>query len=450
MYELIILLSKYLFLFYMIFFIWQNIKMILTKKEIFHFNQKKCVFHQYIILILFHINAFLILAFDSETTSFEPETMLVCLFGIILFTIANMVLRLTYPNSDKLIWNSILFLCDMGLVMLQRLKPELAQRQLLWLFSGFLIVFLMPFALNFIKDLSKLKYLCLLLSITMLLMTFFFGDTEGGAKNWLTIKNLTFQPSEIIKLLFIMYLVAELAKPKLKLISIIVPTFLSGVVILFLVFQKDLGSALIFFITYMVVIYITTSSNLILLLGILTSAVSSFAAYKIFDHIKIRVATWINPWQDINNSGYQITQSLFAIGTYGFFGSGLKKGLPTAIPIVERDFIFSAICEEFGIIFAIGIILIFITIFYSCIKIALVSRNRYLSVLVSALTCLMCFQTFLIIGGVIKLIPLTGVTLPFMSYGGTSMIMCFIIFGIIQWISTLNERTYQCQNKKRR
>ena len=264
----------------------------------------------------------------------------------------------------------------------------------------------MPFALNFIKDLSKLKYLYLVLSLVMILTTFFFGDTAGGAKNWLTIKNFTFQPSELIKILFILYLVAELAKPKLKPINIIIPTIISGFVILSLVFQKDLGSALIFFVTYMVVIYITTSSNLILFIGVLVSLIGSFIAYNIFEHIKIRISAWINPWADIEHGGYQITQSLFALGTYGLLGSGLNNGMPSAIPVVERDFIFSAICEEFGIIFAICIILIFLTIFYICMKTALNSRNRYMSVLVSALTCLMCFQTFLIIGGVIKLIPI--------------------------------------------
>jgi len=441
MYELIILISKYLFLFYIIAFIWQNTKIILTQKNKMHGNLRICVFRQYIIIILFHINSFIILSFNNETSYFDLKAILVCFLGIILFTLANIVLKLTYPNGNRLIWNSIFFLCDIGLVMLQRLNPNLAQKQLLWLFLGFLVIFLMPFVLNFIKDLSKLKYLYLALSLIMLLMTFFFGDTEGGAKNWLTIKNITFQPSEMIKLLFVMYLAAELAKPKLKLINIITPTIISGFVILLLVFQKDLGSALIFFVTYMVVIYIATSSNLILFSGIAISLIGSFTAYKLFDHIKTRIAAWINPWADIENGGYQITQSLFALGTYGILGSGLNNGMPSAIPVVERDFIFSAICEEFGIIFAICTILIFLMIFYSCMKTALDSRNRYMSVLVSALTCLMCFQTFLIIGGVIKLIPMTGVTLPFISYGGTSMVISFIIFGVIQWVCTSTRRS---------
>ncbi len=440
MYELIILISKYLFLFYIITFMWQSLKIILTQKNITRSDIKTCASRQYIMIILFHVNSFLILSFNNETAYFDLNTLLVCFLWIILFTLANFVLKLTYPGGDKLMWNSIFFLCDIGLVTLQRLNPNLAHKQLLWLFLGFLIVFLMPFALNFIKDLSKLKYLYLVLSLIMILTTFFFGDTAGGAKNWLTIKNFTFQPSELIKILFILYLVAELAKPKLKPINIIIPTIISGFVILSLVFQKDLGSALIFFVTYMVVIYITTSSNLILFIGVLVSLIGSFIAYNIFEHIKIRISAWINPWADIEHGGYQITQSLFALGTYGLLGSGLNNGMPSAIPVVERDFIFSAICEEFGIIFAICIILIFLTIFYICMKTALNSRNRYMSVLVSALTCLMCFQTFLIIGGVIKLIPMTGVTLPFISYGGTSMIISFIIFGIIQWICSLTAK----------
>lgn len=443
MYEILTTLSKFLFLFYIVFFLWQSIKIILTMQNMFHSNVKRCIFKQYVILILFHITAFLILSYNTETSSFEPKALLVCFLGIILFTISHIVLRLTYPASNRLIWNSIFFVCDIGLVMLQRLNPELAQKQLLWLFSGFLIVFLMPFVLDFIKDLSKLKYLYLGLSFLMLLSTFFFGNVEGGAKNWLTIRSLaiTFQPSEPIKLLFILYIVAELAKPKLEMKNIIISTAISGAVILFLVFQKDLGSALIFFVTYMVVIYISTSSNLILFSGIILALVCSIIAYKLFGHIQTRVASWLNPWADIEHGGYQITQSLFAISTYGFWGSGLTKGMPSSIPVVERDFIFSAICEEFGVLFVICLILLFLTIFYSCIKTALESRNRYMSVLVSALTCLMCFQTFLIIGGVIKLIPMTGVTLPFISYGGTSIIICFIAIGIIQWVCVKTKKS---------
>ncbi len=434
MYELLIIISKYLFLFYIIAFLWQSIKIILTRQGFFYSDSKKCVFKQYIILILFHITAFLILAFSSDGNFFDYKALLVCFLGIMLFTISHIVMKITYPRSDRLIWNSIFFLCDVGLIMLHRLNPELAQKQIIWLFAGFLIIFLMPFILDFIKDLSKLKYLYLVFSVLMLLMTFFFGNTFGGAKNWLTIKSFTFQPSELIKVLFVLYIVSELAKPKLKLGNIIISALISIFVVLFLVLQRDLGSALIFFVTYMVVIYISTSNNLILIFGALISSIGSFAAYIIFDHIKVRVSSWLNPWADIDNGGYQITQSLFAIGTYGFFGSGLNRGMPMEIPVVERDSIFSAICEEFGIFFAICLILIFLTVFYSCIKIALASRNRFMSVLVSALTCLMCFQTFLIIGGVIKLIPLTGVTLPFISYGGTSLIICFVISGMVQWV----------------
>lgn len=430
----------------MVFFLWQTTKIILTKQNLFHSKLSNCIFKQYIVLMLFHITAFLILSYNPETLSFNPKSLLVCVLGIILFTVSHIVLRLTYPASNRLIWNSIFFLCDVGLVTLQRLNPELAQKQLLWLFSGFLTVFLMPIILDFIKDLSKLKYLYLGLSFIMLFSTFFFGNVEGGAKNWLTIKSITFQPSEPIKLLFILYIVAELAKPKLEIKNIIISTAISGAVILFLVFQKDLGSALIFFVTYMVVIYISTSSNLILFSGILLAVVCSIIAYNLFGHIQTRVASWLNPWADIEHGGYQITQSLFAISTYGFWGSGLTRGMPSSIPVVERDFIFSAICEEFGVLFVICLILLFLTIFYLCIKIALESRNRYMSVLVSALTCLMCFQTFLIIGGVIKLIPMTGVTLPFISYGGTSIVICFIAIGIIQWVCVKTQKSLLAQS----
>ncbi len=158
-----------------------------------------------------------------------------------------------------------------------------------------------------------------------------------------------------------------------------------------------------------------------------------------FAHVRTRVLIWKNPWAEIEVKGYQIAQSLFAIGTKGFFGSGLTKGFPKSIPVVEKDFIFSAICEEFGVIFAILVICLFILLFYCMVMTSLKSNNRFLTILSAGITSMICFQTFLILGGVVKFIPLTGVTLPFISYGGSSIIINFVILGLIQWIHIRNK-----------
>ncbi len=215
---------------------------------------------------------------------------------------------------------------------------------------------------------------------------------------------------------------------------------MSLVFIICLVFQTDLGSALIFFMTYLVILYISTSKTWIVLLGSFLACIGSVIGYKLFNHVKVRVEIWLNPFSDIDNKGYQIAQSLFAIGTYAPMGSGFNRGMPNTIPVVEKDLIFSAICEEFGVFFGIGVILVFIMIFYRGVKISLNSQNKFLGLLSSGMTSLLCFQTFLIIGGATKLIPLTGVTLPFVSYGGSSIVISFVLIGILQWVSIRNAK----------
>ena len=169
-------------------------------------------------------------------------------------------------------------------------------------------------------------------------------------------------------------------------------------------------------------------------LGFGAASAASVVAYKLFSHVRVRVAAWKNPWADIDAGGYQIVQSLFAIGTGGLLGSGLTRGMPLSIPVVSKDFIFSAICEEFGAIFGIGVLAVFVVLFIRGMMIAFVCQRRYYSLICAGFTAMMAFQTFLIVGGVIKLIPLTGVTLPFVSYGGTSITVSILMVSFIQWV----------------
>ena len=183
----------------------------------------------------------------------------------------------------------------------------------------------------------------------------------------------------------------------------------------------------------MLLLYITTSNFLLLLAGFGGMGLASLLAYKLFGHVRVRVSTWIDPWKDAGDTGYQITQSLFAITTWGFLGSGLTRGMPGKIPVVERDFIFSAVCEEMGAVFAMGIVCIYMLLFLRGMFIAVRAKRRFYSMLAAGIVIMFSFQTFLIIGGVIKLIPLTGVTLPFVSYGGSSVLVSVGLMGLLQW-----------------
>ena len=204
-----------------------------------------------------------------------------------------------------------------------------------------------------------------------------------------------------------------------------------------LVLSKDLGSALIFFVTYLLMLFVATGSWLYLITGSALGTGAALAAYQLFDHVRRRVAAWSNPWADIENKGYQITQSLFAIGTGGWFGMGLCQGMPGKIPVVEKDFIFSAVSEEMGAIFAICVLLICLGCFIQFMMIAARMQAVFYKLIAFGLGVEYIVQVFLTVGGVTKFIPSTGVTLPFVSYGGSSILGTFLLFGIIQGLYIL-------------
>jgi cell division protein FtsW (lipid II flippase) len=191
--------------------------------------------------------------------------------------------------------------------------------------------------------------------------------------------------------------------------------------------------------SFMVMLYISTGNAFMFFGGMASFSAASVVAYNMFAHVRVRVLAWSDPWSHINLEGYQITQSLFAIGTYGFIGIGLTRVIAINIPDVQTDFIFAAICEEFGGIFAIGLIGVYIMIFYRGSHIALRCEKRYYSLLAAGFTSMLAFQTFVILGGVTKFIPMTGVTLPFISYGGSSIVVSILMMGILQWVYMYNE-----------
>lgn len=440
MYEIIISISRYIFVIYLAIFLAAGFLICLSERNIICINDNMCLLIQRLIIFFFHTSAFIILSFNKENNTLNLNVVLFFFITLTFIILGNIIACKFYKNSCHLIWNGIFFLMSIGITMLYRLNTELATRQFIWFILGLSICLIIPILLNILPRLNMFKYLYLFLGLSLLLATLLLGVEDGGAKNWLSIKNFTFQPSELVKILFIFYLSSCFSESHLRLRNLIYPTVMSFIFIICLVFQTDLGSALIFFMTYLIMVYIATSKGWFVFLGSFLVCLGSFIGYKLFNHVRIRVEIWLNPWSDISNKGYQIAQSLFAIGTYGAMGSGFNTGIPNSIPVVERDLIFSAICEEFGTFFGIGLILIFIMIFYRSVKISLYSQNKFLCLLSSGMTSLLCFQTFLIIGGATKLIPLTGVTLPFVSYGGSSIIINFIIVGILQWVSIRNDK----------
>ena len=436
MFEIFILLAKYLFIIYMCLFLLCGFCINLSKEGAVNAKESFLAAVQRIMIMLFHITAFIIMVIDND-----EQRMVTLLFGLIslLYVMLGCILlEKIYKKSSPVMYNGVFFLADIGLVMLTRLDNSLASKQFIWCLLGFAVLILLPPVLNMLPRLDKFKVVYAAVGILLLMCTLVFGSSVYGSTNWIKIGPIAFQPSEVVKLLFVFFLASALSqKPDLR--QLIVPTIVSGVIILCLVGQKDLGSALIFSMTFLVVVYIATSNILYLIGGFACGSLAAVAAYFLFPHVQTRVDIWLDPWSDIEGSGYQIAQSLFAVGSYGLFGSGFTRGYADYIPVVERDFIFSAICEEFGVLFGIGVILVFVMIFLEGVRAALYSRSRYLTLLSAGLTALITFQTFLIIGGDIKFVPLTGVTLPFVSYGGTSIAISFVIVAIIQWVYMRND-----------
>ena len=215
--------------------------------------------------------------------------------------------------------------------------------------------------------------------------------------------------------------------------------------VLVLVASKDLGGAFIFFMTYLCMLFVATSNWFYLGAGLLGGSGAAVLAYHLFAHVRVRVEAWQNPWADIDNRGYQIAQSLFAIGTGGWFGSGLFQGMPYKIPVVEKDFIFAAIFEEMGGIFAVCVLLICLGCFIQFMMIASRMQAAFYKLIAFGLGIVYIVQVFLTVGGVVKFIPSTGVTLPFVSYGGSSIFSTFILFHIVQGLYILkrNEEDYE-------
>ena len=364
---------------------------------------------------------------------FDSKALIVGAISCSLMVIAYFVIKRFYPKGDKFLLIVPAFLAQFGLVMLYRLDPATAIKQLSWMFLGVVAYIIIVLTMPDIKKFEKYDKWFIIGALILLVLPLVIGKEKNGSRNWVTIGGIGFQPSEIAKLFMIMYL-ANIYKIKDKkdILKFAIPIFIGlGVLVL----EKDLGGVLIFFGMFITVLYIGTS-NLKYIGGALGFfAVGGTLSYFIFGHVKKRIDIWIDPWTDKTGAGYQIVQSMFAIGTGGLFGTGLGLGHPEFIPVAESDFIFSAICEEMGIIGALALILLYLILVYRGLRVALYAKDGYARLVAVGITSMIAFQVFVIIGGVTKMIPLTGITLPLISYGGTSMLITFAALGVLQKIS---------------
>ena len=385
-------------------------------------------------MFLMHFVAYVILFIKSE----DERVVLFYLAQLVFFAAYIGLYRLFYRNMSRILVNNMCMLLCIGFIILTRLSFEKAMRQFLIVAVAALVTWIIPFIMDRVWQLAKIPWVYGVLGLVLLIVVWIVGNNSFGAQLSVNIAGIAFQPSEFVKISFVFF-VATMFYRSTDFKTVFLTTAMAAAHVLVLVLSKDLGSALIFFITYLTMLFVATTNWIYLLTGLLGGCGASVLAYGLFAHVRTRVAAWKNPWADIDNRGYQITQSLFAIGTGGWFGMGLYQGMPYKIPVVEKDFAFAAISEEMGGVFAICVLLICLSCFLQFMMIAAKMQAVFYKLIAFGLGIVYAVQVFLTVGGVTKFIPSTGVTLPFISYGGSSILSTFILFGVIQGLYILKK-----------
>jgi len=365
--------------------------------------------------------------------------------------------RLMLPHSDVLLLPLVTMLTGLGLVMIFRLtynvdgKEGLTITQAVWILIGSGTMFLLVLFFRNYHRLFDYKYLLAAVAVLLIASTFTpLGYEVNGARLWVSLGPVGFQPSEFARIALIVFFAGYLAEtrdllaatsrtilgvqiPALKYFGPVALVWAASLGLL--VFEKDLGSSLLFFAVPLLMLYAATGRTAYVLLGTVLFSVGSFLAFLLFDHVKVRVRAWLDPWAYPDTDGFQILQSIFNISDGGLLGTGLGAGFAQTIPEVETDFVFSAVASELGLLGSSAVLLAFLAFVYRGTKIALLADDDASKLLAFGLTAMFAIQTLVIVGGVTKAIPLTGITLPFVSYGGSSVVGNFILTGLLLLIS---------------
>lgn len=412
-------------------------------------DEKKLLMFTYILCIVFFLNL------DLIKPKFDMTPMVIGLVICFLIGFSYFIIRKFFPNGDKYIFIFACILSVIGIAMLYRIdilngtlhaldvsngikKPHLATnnavKQIIWFLAGVTGYILLVVLLPDLKRFAKFKYVYAVFTIIFMGMAMLIGTEVNGSKNWVFIGGFSFQPSEFGKLFLIAYLASALEDYK-DFKSLIEPALVVMISLGFMVMQKDLGTALIIFAISVTMLYIATSNLKYTITCIILFVLGAFLSYHMFDHVRVRFLIWENPMKYANKESYQVVQSMISIAWGGLTGTGIGLGYPNYVPVNSTDFIFAIICEELGILMGMGIILIFFLLFYRCMRAAVYTNDNFSRLLVVGYASMVASQVMVIVGGVTNMIPLTGITLPLVSYGGSSMLITFFSLGIIQKIS---------------
>ena len=369
-----------------------------------------------------------------------------------MFVVAHLALRFFRPGADPVLLPLAASLCFIGVTFLLRLDAHMARLQLVWLGIGLASMLALVAALEDYRVLERYRYTLALLGLALLLSTMILGKEVNGARLWLVFGPLRFQPSELAKVLLAIFFASYLAErkeliagagrsfhglrlPRLRDLGPLLTMWVLS--LLLLIFQRDLGSSLLFFGIFVAMLYVATARVSFAAVGALLFVLGATVTFFLFPHVQERVDTWLDPLnpETINDESYQIAQSLFAFAEGGLSGAGLARGHPDMIPYVETDFIFAAVGEELGLFGAVALVLLYLIFSVRGLALALRCPDEFGKLLAVGLATIIALQSFIILGGVTRLVPLTGITLPFVSYGGSSLVSNFLLLGLLLCIS---------------
>lgn len=382
---------------------------------------------QNLLMLAVHFSCFMAICFETGEISY----LFFYIFQQIVLFATAVLFHVIYPKANRLVINNMCMLLSIGFIILTRLSYERAVKQFIIVAFSIAVAMIIPVFIHKIKFLKNLTWVYALAGIAALAVVLILGAYTYGSKISYSIGGVTFQPSEFVKIIFVFFVASALHESS-AFFEVFTTAVVAGIHVIILVISRDLGSALIFFVVYVLMVFVATKNPLYLLAGAVGGSGAAVIAYQAFSHVQVRVQAWRDPWSVIDSAGYQITQSLFAIGSGGWFGMGLFEGTPNSIPFVEADFIFSAIAEELGILFSMCVILVCISCFVMFMDISIRLNDNFYRLIAFGLGVTYIFQVFLTIGGGCKFIPLTGVTLPLISYGGSSILTTLIMFAIIE------------------
>ncbi|MFN2137290.1 MAG: FtsW/RodA/SpoVE family cell cycle protein [Candidatus Promineifilaceae bacterium] len=374
----------------------------------------------------------------------------------ISLALAHLLLSLFGPDHDPVFLPLFALLSGWGLVLVDRLAPNFLGRQVIWVVLGTAVVVALAVLPRRLRVLRRYRYLLLLSGLLLLASTLLFGVNPSGfgAALWLPLPlpflgGIYFQPSELLKLLLVVFLASYFAERETLLrgdrargglrgaLPYLAPLLLMwGFCMILLVWQRDLGAAALFFLVFLAMLYLATGDRRYVIAGLLLLLLAAAIAYLLFDVVALRVDAWWNPWPEAFDRAFQIVQSLYALASGGVLGQGVGQGFPTYIPVVHSDFVFAAIGEEWGLIGSLGVVAVFLLLTVRGMRAAVKTRNPFRTYLAVGITLLFAIQALLIMGGVTKLLPLTGVTLPFISYGGSSLLVSSMMLGLLLHLSS--------------